>query len=84
VTKKLTYHKKIDLGPNINLIPLSLIERICSLDITRTRMTLQLADKSMTHPSEMVEDVLVKVNKFMFSIDFGVMDIEEDDGVPLI
>jgi hypothetical protein len=47
-------------------------------------MTLQLADKSITHPSEMVEDVLVKVNKFMFSIDFGVMDIEEDDGVPLI
>ncbi|MCI75964.1 hypothetical protein A2U01_0097233, partial [Trifolium medium] len=47
-------------------------------------MTLQLADKSITRPSGMVEDVLVKVDKFMFPIDFVVMDIEEDDDVPLI
>ncbi|MCI48690.1 hypothetical protein A2U01_0069933, partial [Trifolium medium] len=32
----------------------------------------------------MAEDVLVKVDKFMFPIDFMVMDIEEDDDVPLI
>ncbi|MCI86580.1 hypothetical protein A2U01_0107861, partial [Trifolium medium] len=32
----------------------------------------------------MAEDVLVKVDKFMFPIDFVVMDIEEDDDVPLI
>ncbi|CAJ2666550.1 unnamed protein product [Trifolium pratense] len=47
-------------------------------------MTLQLADKSITRPSGMAEDVLVKVDKFMFPIDFVVMDIEEDDDVPLI
>ncbi|CAJ2663308.1 unnamed protein product [Trifolium pratense] len=74
----------IDLGSSINLIPLSVIERIGGLDITCTRMTLQLADKSITRPSGMAEDVLVKVDKFMFPIDFVVMDIEEDDDVPLI
>ncbi|CAJ2658862.1 unnamed protein product [Trifolium pratense] len=74
----------IDLGSSINLIPLSVIKRIGGLDVTRTRMTLQLADKSITRPSGMAEDVLVKVDKFMFPIDFVVMDIEEDDDVPLI
>jgi hypothetical protein len=74
----------IDLGSSINLIPLSVIERIGGLDITRTRMTLQLADKSITRPSGIAEDVLVRVDKFVFPIDFVVMDIEEDDDVPLI
>ncbi|CAJ2643485.1 unnamed protein product [Trifolium pratense] len=74
----------IDLGSSINLIPLSVIKQIGGLDVTRTRMTLQLADKSITRPSGMAEDVLVKVDKFMFPIDFVVMDIEEDDDVPLI
>ncbi|MCI53413.1 hypothetical protein A2U01_0074659, partial [Trifolium medium] len=32
----------------------------------------------------MAEDVLVKVEKFMFPIDFVVMDIEDGDDVPLI
>ncbi|CAJ2638318.1 unnamed protein product [Trifolium pratense] len=69
---------------SINLIPLSVIQRVGGLDITRTRMTLQLADKSITRPSGMAEDVLVKVDKFIFPIDFVVMDIDEDDDVPLI
>ncbi|WJX86519.1 hypothetical protein P8452_68820 [Trifolium repens] len=74
----------IDLGSSINLIPLSVTERIGGLDIRRTKMTLQLADKSITRPSGIAEDVLVRVDKFMFPIDFVVMDIEEADDVPLI
>ncbi|GAU10442.1 hypothetical protein TSUD_420640, partial [Trifolium subterraneum] len=54
------------------------------LEIRGTRMTLQLADKTIKRPSGIAEDVLVKVDKFMFPIDFVVMDIEEDDDVPLI
>lgn len=74
----------IDLGFNINLIPLSVIQRIGDLDMKTTRMTLLLADKSVTRPSGIAEDVLVKVDKFQFPIDFVVMHIEEDDDVPLI
>ncbi|XP_050876054.1 uncharacterized protein LOC127079722 [Lathyrus oleraceus] len=74
----------IDLGSSINLIPLSVIRRIRDLDIKNTMMTLQLADKLVTRPSGIAEDVLVKVDKFLFLIDFVVMDIEEDNHVPLI
>jgi len=52
--------------------------------LTPTRMTLQLADRSMKYPYGVAEDVLVKVDKFMFPVDFVVMDIEEDTEVPLI
>lgn len=54
------------------------------MDMKNTIMTLQLADKSINKPSDIAEDVLVKVNKFLFLSDFIVMDIKEDDNVPLI
>lgn len=47
-------------------------------------MTLQLADKSITRPLGIAKDVLVKVDTFLFPIDFVVMDIKEDDDAPLI
>ena len=49
-----------------------------------TRMTLQLADRSITRPYRVVEDVLVKVHHFTFPVDFVIMDIEEDTKIPLI
>ena len=74
----------IDLGSSINLIPYSVVKRVGGLDLKLTRMTLQLADKSVARPMGIAEDVLVKVDKFVFPVDFVVMDIEEDDDVPLI
>ena len=49
-----------------------------------TRMTLQLADRSIKHPYGIVEDMIVKVDKFLFPVDFVVMDMEKDAEVPLI
>ena len=43
-----------------------------------TIVTLQLADISLKHPKGVTEDVLVKVDKFIFPIDFIVLDMEED------
>jgi len=74
----------LDLGTSINLIPLSLLERIGEVEVRLTRKTLQLADQSIKHPYEIVKDLLVKVDKFLFPIDFMVMDIGEDVDVPLI
>ena len=51
----------IDLGANINLMPLSMCRKIGELDIMPIGMTLQLADKSITRPYGVIEDVLVKV-----------------------
>ena len=45
---------------------------------------MQLADRSIKYPRGIIEDVLVKVDKFIFPADFVVLDIEEDQEVPLI
>ena len=49
-----------------------------------TRVTLQLADRSIKHPHGVLEDVLMKVGKFYFPIDFVILEMEEDFEVPLI
>ena len=74
----------IDLGASINIIPLSMCRRIENLKIDPIRMTLQLVDRSITKPFGVVEDVLVKVRHFTFPMDFVIMDIEEDEEIPLI
>nr|GEV15140.1 reverse transcriptase domain-containing protein [Tanacetum cinerariifolium] len=52
--------------------------------LTPTRMTLELADRSITRPKGVAEDVFVKVRKFHFPTDFVVVDFEADPRVPLI
>nr|KYP46524.1 hypothetical protein KK1_031873 [Cajanus cajan] len=74
----------LDLGASINLMPLSMLQRIGEVEVRPTRMTLQLADRSIKYPHGVVEDLLVKVDKFWFPVDFVVMDMEEDSEVPLI
>ncbi|XP_058741475.1 uncharacterized protein LOC131613854 [Vicia villosa] len=68
----------IDLGSSINLIPLSIVKRLGNIDMKSTRMTLQLADKSTTLPHGVAQDMLIKVDKFLFPVDFVVIDMEED------
>ena len=48
------------------------------------RITLQLANRSLTHPRGMIEDVLVKVDKFIFLADFIILYMEEDKEIPII
>jgi len=74
----------MDLGASINLIPLSMLKKIGDVEVRPTRMTLQLADRSIKYPYGIVEDMIVKVDKFLFPVDFVVMDMEEDAKVPLI
>ncbi|GKA95767.1 reverse transcriptase domain-containing protein [Tanacetum coccineum] len=47
-------------------------------------MTLELSDRSITHPKGLAEDVFVKVGKFHFPTDFVVVDFEADPQVPLV
>ncbi|XP_027903610.1 uncharacterized protein LOC114163502 [Vigna unguiculata] len=74
----------LDLGASINLIPLSMLKKIGELEIKPTRVTLQLADRSIKYLHGVVEDVLVKVDKFLFLVDFVIMEMEEDIEVPLV
>ena len=74
----------LDLGASINLMPLAMLKRIGDLEVKPTKMTLQLADRSLKLPYGVAEDVLVRVDKFLFPVDFVIMDIEEHTEVPLI
>ena len=74
----------LDLGARINLIPLVMLRKIGDLEVQPIKMQLQLADRSIKYPYGVVEDVLVKVDKFMFPVDFVVMDIKEYEEVPLV
>ncbi|GKA09840.1 reverse transcriptase domain-containing protein [Tanacetum coccineum] len=77
-------HALADLGASINLMPLSIWKNISLPKLTPTRMTLELADRSITHPKGLAEDFYVKVGKFNFPTDFVVVDFEADPRVPLI
>ncbi|GKE89962.1 reverse transcriptase domain-containing protein, partial [Tanacetum coccineum] len=77
-------HALADLDASINLMPLSIWKKLSLPDLTPTRMTLELADRSITYPKGLAEDIFVKVGKFHFSTDFVVVDFEADPRVPLI
>ena len=73
-----------DSRASINLMPLSVVKRLSLGELTPTAMTLQLADRTMAQPEGVLEDVLIKVGKFIFPMDLVVMDMEDDTQVPLL
>nr|GEX46628.1 reverse transcriptase domain-containing protein [Tanacetum cinerariifolium] len=77
-------HALANLGASINLMPLFIWKKLSLPELTPTWMTLELADRFITHPKGVVEDVFVKVGKFHFSTDFVVVDFEADPRLPLI
>nr|GEY61283.1 reverse transcriptase domain-containing protein [Tanacetum cinerariifolium] len=77
-------HALADLGASINLLPLSIWKKLSLSELTPTQMTLELADRSITRPKGVDEDVFVKVGKFHFSTNFVVVDFEADPRIPLI
>ncbi|KAK5819402.1 hypothetical protein PVK06_024401 [Gossypium arboreum] len=73
-----------DLGASINLTPYKMFKQLGLGEPKPTRMSIQLADRSIKYPRGIIKDVLVKVDKFIFPIDFVVLDMDEDVEVPLI
>ena len=74
----------IDLGSNINLMPLSLLNKIGKIEMKPTHMMIQLANHSINFPLGIVENIPVRVGRFTIPVDFVIMDIKEDVNVPLI
>ncbi|XP_070020569.1 uncharacterized protein [Nicotiana sylvestris] len=73
-----------DLGVSINLMPLSLFKQLGLGAPRPTTVMLQLADRSIAHPEGMIEDVLLQIGKFIFRVDFIILDYEADELVPII
>ncbi|GJR99031.1 reverse transcriptase domain-containing protein [Tanacetum coccineum] len=63
-----------DLSASINLMPLSVWKKLSLSELTLTRMTLELANRSIAYPVGVAEDDFVKVGKFHFMADFVVVD----------
>ncbi|XP_062112528.1 uncharacterized protein LOC133823699 [Humulus lupulus] len=76
-------HALCDFGASINLMPLSIFKRLGLGEAKPTTVTLQLADRSLAHPRGVIEDKLVKVDKFIFLAYFIVLDMEEDTNVSI-
>ena len=72
------------MGASINLIPLSIFKKLCLGEARPTTVTLQLVDRSLKHSRGIIEDELVKVDKFIFPTDFIILDMEEDKEIPII
>nr|XP_025635993.1 uncharacterized protein LOC112730098 [Arachis hypogaea] len=73
-----------DFGSSINLMPLSMMRKLSIEEVKPIRMTLQLADKSMVISNGVVENLLVKVDKFIFPADFVILDLDEEGGDSVI
>ncbi|GJT38410.1 reverse transcriptase domain-containing protein [Tanacetum coccineum] len=69
---------------SINLMPLSIWKKLGLPDLTSTRMVLELADRTISKPLGIAENVFVKVGKFYFPVDFVILDFVADPRVPLI
>ena len=69
----------LDLGASVNLLPYSVYKQFKQFglgELKPTNITLSLADRSVKIPKGIVEDVLVKVDKFYYPVDFVVLDTE--------
>nr|GFA33689.1 reverse transcriptase domain-containing protein [Tanacetum cinerariifolium] len=73
-----------DLGASINLMSLSIWKKLILPTLNDTKMVLELADRTISKPTGVTENVFVKVGKFYFPADFGVLDFVADPRVPLI
>ncbi|KAI3827052.1 hypothetical protein L1987_01114 [Smallanthus sonchifolius] len=79
-----SHYALADLGASINLMPYSMYKQLDLGELQPTSMSISLADRSIKYPRGIVENLLVKVGKFVFPMDFIILDMEVDDRVPLI
>ncbi|XP_052626843.1 uncharacterized protein LOC128133436 [Lactuca sativa] len=73
-----------DSGASINLMPFSFFKKLNLPEPRPINMKIHLADKTTIQPRGVCEDLLIKVDKFIFPVDFVVLDMEEDPGIPII
>ena len=66
----------LDLGASVNLMQYSVYKQLGLGELKPTNITFSLADRSVKIPKGMVEDVLVKVDKFYYLVDLVVLDTE--------
>ena len=66
----------LDLGASVNLLPYSVYKKLGLGELKPTNITLSLAVRSVKIPKGIAEDVLVKIEKFYYPVDFVVLATE--------
>ncbi|GJX02638.1 DNA-directed DNA polymerase [Tanacetum coccineum] len=72
------------LGASISLTSYTMYEKLSLGEPKATRMSFELADRSIQYPRGIIKNVLIKVDKFVLPIDFVILDMPEDSRVPII
>ena len=73
-----------DLGASVSIIPLSFYRHLNITEPQPTTVSLQLANRSIIYPYEILEDVLVKVGDYYVPGDFFILEMEDDHQIPII
>ncbi|GJT12855.1 hypothetical protein Tco_0859897 [Tanacetum coccineum] len=74
----------VGLGASVSVMPFSTYTNLGLGILSHTRLTIELADRTIKQPRGIAKNALVRIGKFIFPIDFIILDIPEDDDVPLI
>nr|GEU84454.1 hypothetical protein [Tanacetum cinerariifolium] len=77
-----TYYTQF--GASVSVMPFSTYSNLGLGVLAHTMLNIELADRTIKHPRGIAKNVLVRIGKFIFLIDFVILDIPEDDDVPLI
>ena len=73
-----------DIGASVSLMPYSIYKRLDLEELKPTNMCLSMAEKSITYPLGILENVPTKVGKFVIPADFVVLEMEEDLEIPIL
>ncbi|GJS95417.1 DNA-directed DNA polymerase [Tanacetum coccineum] len=73
-----------DLGASVSVMPLSTYLNLGLDELAHTKLTVELADRTVKYPKGFAENMLVGIGKFVFLVDFIILDMPEDIKVPLI
>ncbi|GJU96398.1 putative reverse transcriptase domain-containing protein [Tanacetum coccineum] len=74
----------VDLGASVSVMPLLTYLNLGLGELAHTKLTVELADRTVKYPKGIAENVLVRIGKFTFLVDFIILDMPEDIKVPLI
>ncbi|GJZ21094.1 putative reverse transcriptase domain-containing protein [Tanacetum coccineum] len=74
----------VDLGASVSVMPLLTYLKLGLGKLAHTKLTVELVDRTLKYPKGIAENVLVRIGKFTFPVNFIILDIPEDVKVPLI
>ncbi|GKC59776.1 reverse transcriptase domain-containing protein, partial [Tanacetum coccineum] len=79
IINNLCFNKALaDLGASVSVIPFSTYTNLGLGKLAPTKLIVEVTDRTVKHPKGIAENVLVRIDKFVFLVDFIVLDMPED------